>query len=138
MRFKLWVATATLKWIVLLVAIPFAYTFPPPVWVSVCWLVFMFGHFATEYFFPGGFRALEEVSRQPFHRRLSLFLYIPGLAGLLLVFCLSFAARRDWFARTELRIGAFTGLALVGIWWIAFVVHRDFLIARHWPHEPIA
>ncbi len=117
----------------LLVAIPFANSFPPPVWVSACWLVFMFGHFATEYIFPGGYRELEQVSRQPFHRRLSLLLYIPGLIGTLSIFGLAFAGRREWLTRSELRLAAFTCLALVGLWWLSYVIHRDFLVARYWP-----
>jgi hypothetical protein len=135
-RFKLWIIATVTKWVVFLVAIPFANGFPPPAWVSVCWLVFIFGHFATEYIFPGGYRELEKVSRKPFHRRLSLLLYIPGALGGLSLYGLAFADRRGWLkwlTLSELRYTALACSALVGLWWLSYVIHRDFLVARNWP-----
>lgn len=134
-RFKLWITAATLKWIVLLIAIPFLNGFPPPGWVSVCGLVFMFGHFATECFFPGGMHALEKVSRQPYHYRLSNFILVPGAIGVVLLLIISFTVRREWLPLTEMRLGIVLGLDLVGLWGLAYVAHRDFLMARYWSHK---
>ncbi len=96
----------------------------------------MFGHFATECFFPGGMLALEKVSRQPYHRRLSKFFLVPGTIGGALVFMVAFAGSRHWLSRSEVRFGAVLGFGLVGVWWLIYIVHRDFLMARYWSHKP--
>jgi hypothetical protein len=130
--FRLWILAAAAKWVVLLTAIPFI-ACPPPAWVSVCFIVFMFGHFASEYCFPGGYRALEEICRRPFHRRLARFLFMPGEFGLLLTLGHWLVRHSEWLTRSELRVGATLGIGLIFAWWLAYVAHRDFLMARFWP-----
>jgi hypothetical protein len=131
----MWMLAAFVKWAVLLIAAPFARGFPPPTWVSVSGLVFLFGHVASEYFFPGGYRALEAVSKQPRLRSWhSLFLLVGG-AGLLLVVFALLGHRFAWLPLAQVRTVLLVGLGAVISWCLLYVGFRDFLIYRHWPHE---
>jgi len=138
MKFRVWSIATALKWLVILIAVVFANGIPPQVWVSVCALVVLFGHIAMESLFPGGSCAIEQIVQPPHHRRWAYLLYLPGAVGLLLVIGVYVAMRREWLPFSELRLAAVWGIGLFCAWMIAFVSHRDFLIARYWPHEPTA
>ena len=115
----------------------FARGFPPPVWASVCIIVFLFGHCAAEYLFPGGYHAIQRIAQQQWYLRVERILFVPLAAGLLLLLLLPFADRYQWLPRPVLLWGALIGIALVGLWFLIFALTRDFLVFRYWPRERI-
>jgi hypothetical protein len=136
MRFALWIVITVLKWAMFLATFPFVHGFPPPAWVSTCWLLFFFGHGGGECFFPGGWGALERIGNaHPVHRRIALAIGLSGGTGLLLCFVVSAAVDHAWWPQPMLGIAALLGLVLFGSWVPLWVGHRDFLIAHFWPRK---
>jgi hypothetical protein len=139
LRRKLWIVITFLKWSLFFIATPFNIAFVsgilPPVWASISWLVFMFGHFGSEYFFPSGYRALEAVSKRPVFRFWYRFLFLVDGAAILFVITALLAYKFTWFPLVQVRMVLVIGLGAAVSLCVLFFSFRDFLIYRYWPHE---
>lgn len=134
-RFRFWTIASIVKWIVLAFSVSFTRGFPPAIPVSIGWMAFLFGHFSSEYFFPGSWRALRDISRRPPFRAIDSILLLFAVAALVLMFFLPYAQKHQWLPLAQIRSLVFASLGLLGLWLIAFAVFRDILIVLHWPSE---